>query len=93
LNLTQNRKHIGKPAASANFVELQIKTGRFMFFIVRLTDNTNLAATIPPFEHVFNTAIINIGTIRKHFEALDVATKKRKPEAPPSRENRGDNDF
>lgn len=41
-------KHTGIPASLANFAEMHLKTGRFMFFITRLTENTNLAACIPP---------------------------------------------
>ena len=67
------------PAGSANYVELQIKTGRFMFFIMRLTDNTNLAVSIPPYEHLFNGARMNIANVRHQFAELDVSAK-RKPE-------------
>jgi Ras-related GTP-binding protein A/B len=72
-----NSKHTGIPAGNANFAELQIKTGRFMFFITRLTENTNLAVTIPPYEHIFNAARINISLIRHRFAELDVATRKK----------------
>jgi Ras-related GTP-binding protein A/B len=65
------------PAGSANFAELQIKTGRFMFFICRLTENTNLAVSIPPFEHIFNAARINIGMARSKFDELDVSGKRK----------------
>jgi Ras-related GTP-binding protein A/B len=56
---------------------LQIKTGRFMFFICRLTENTNLAVSIPPYEHIFNAARINIGMVRDKFDDLDVSGKRR----------------
>jgi Ras-related GTP-binding protein A/B len=56
---------------------MQIKTGRFMFFITQLTENTNLAVTIPPYEHIFNAARINIANLRDRFAELD--TTKRKP--------------
>ncbi|KAF2455624.1 GTP-binding protein GTR1 [Lineolata rhizophorae] len=70
-------KHTGIPAGSANFAEMQIKTGRFMFFITRLTENTNLAASIPPSEQGFNAARINILLARQKFAELDIATKAR----------------
>jgi Ras-related GTP-binding protein A/B len=72
-------KHLGVPAGSANFAELQIKTNRFMFFITRLTENTNLAVELPPYEHIFNAARINIGMVRGRFADLELASKK-KPE-------------
>jgi Ras-related GTP-binding protein A/B len=48
-----------------------------MFFITRLTENTNLAVSIPPYEHIFNAARINISMIRSKFAELDVASKRR----------------
>jgi hypothetical protein len=75
--LMTDRKHTGIPAGNANFAELQIKTGRFMFFITRLTENTNLAVSIPPYEHIFNAARINISLIQHRFSELDVANKKK----------------
>jgi Ras-related GTP-binding protein A/B len=48
-----------------------------MFFIMRLTENTNLAVSIPPYEHIFNAARINIGMVRNRFAELDVSGKKR----------------
>ncbi|KAF2403103.1 GTP-binding protein GTR1 [Trichodelitschia bisporula] len=74
-------KHTGIPAGSANFAELQIKTGRFMFFITRLTENTNLAVTIPPSEHVFNAARVNIALARPRFADLDIGNRKRPVDA------------
>lgn len=79
-------KHMGVPAGSANFAELQIKTGRFMFFITRLTENTNLAVSLPPYEHIFNAARINIGMVRGRFADLEIASKKR-PEIEPRSES------
>jgi len=58
---------------------MQIKTGRFMFFITRLTENTNLAVTIPPSEQVFNAARVNIFQVRPKFAELDIAAKPRPP--------------
>ena len=48
-----------------------------MFFITRLTENTNLAVSIPPYEHIFNAARINISMVRSRFAELDVSGKKR----------------
>ncbi|KAF2646567.1 GTP-binding protein GTR1 [Massarina eburnea CBS 473.64] len=70
-------KHTGIPAGSSNFAEMQIKTGRFMFFITRLTENTNLAASIPASEQVFNAARVNIMLVRPRFAELDIASKPR----------------
>ncbi|EOA84191.1 GTP-binding protein gtr1 [Exserohilum turcicum] len=72
-------KHTNIPAGSANFAEMQIKTGRFMFFITRLTENTNLAVAIPPSEQVFNAARVNIFQVRPKFAELDIAAKPRPP--------------
>lgn len=60
---------------------MQIKTGRFMFFITRLTDNTNLAASIPPSEQQFNAARVNILLARPRFAELDIAARQRNPGA------------
>ncbi|KAF2672551.1 ras-related GTP-binding protein-like protein A [Microthyrium microscopicum] len=70
-------KHMGVPAGSANFAELQIKTGRFMFFITRLTENTNLAVSLPPYEYIFNSARVNISLMRPRFAELELSNKKR----------------
>jgi Ras-related GTP-binding protein A/B len=72
-------RHTNIPAGSANFAEMQIKTGRFMFFITRLTENTNLAVAIPPSEQVFNAARVNIFQVRPKFAELDIASKPRPP--------------
>jgi Ras-related GTP-binding protein A/B len=48
-----------------------------MFFITRLTENTNLAVAIPPYEHIFNAARINISMVRNRFAELDVSGKRR----------------
>lgn len=48
-----------------------------MFFITRLTENTNLAASIPPSEQVFNAARVNILLVRPKFAELDIAAKPR----------------
>jgi Ras-related GTP-binding protein A/B len=48
-----------------------------MFFITRLTENTNLAVCIPPAEHIFNAARLNIAMAIPSFAALDVASRKR----------------
>lgn len=66
-------KHTGLPAGSANFAELQIKTGQFMFLITRLTENTNLAVAMPSGEALYNAARINIALARERFGELDLA--------------------
>lgn len=71
------RKHTGIPAGSANFAEMQIKTSQFMFFITRLTENTNLAASIPPSEQIFNAARVNILLARPRFAELDISAKPK----------------
>jgi Ras-related GTP-binding protein A/B len=48
-----------------------------MFFITRLTENTNLAASIPPSEQVFNAARVNIMLARSKFAELDIANRPR----------------
>jgi len=68
-------KHTGLSAGTANFSELQIKTGRFMFLIVRLTENTNLAVVLPPGEAYFNAARVNIMVARDQFAELDFKGK------------------
>lgn len=50
-----------------------------MFFITRLTENTNLAASIPPSEQIFNAARINILLVRPKFAELDIASSKSRP--------------
>ncbi|KAF2096204.1 GTP-binding protein GTR1 [Rhizodiscina lignyota] len=70
-------KHTGVPAGSANFAEMQIKTSQFMFFITRLTENTNLAASIPPSEQIFNAARVNILLARPRFAELDISAKPK----------------
>ena len=70
-------KHTGMPAGSANFAELQIKTGEFMFLITRLTENTNLAVVMGSGEAMYNAARINIARARDKFAELDIASKPR----------------
>lgn len=53
-----------------------------MFFITRLTENTNLAACIPPEEHIFNAARVNIALARPRFAELDVGMKKKPVQGP-----------
>jgi Ras-related GTP-binding protein A/B len=50
-----------------------------MFFITRLTENTNLAVVLPPHEGLFNTARLNITLARPKFAELDVGVQKRMP--------------
>ncbi|KAK5116167.1 hypothetical protein LTR62_008493 [Meristemomyces frigidus] len=64
-------KHSGLMAAEVTFAELQIKTGGFMFFITRLTENTNLAVVMPSDESSFNGARVNIQLARREFAHLD----------------------
>lgn len=68
-------KHTGLPAGSANFAELQIKTGKFMFLITRLTENTNLAVVMPSGEAIYNAARINVMLAREKFGELDITSK------------------
>jgi Ras-related GTP-binding protein A/B len=56
---------------------MHIKTGRFMFFICRLTENTNLATVLPASEQVFNAARLNIMARKDDFAQLDIAAKPR----------------
>ncbi|KAH0297394.1 hypothetical protein KCU71_g13415, partial [Aureobasidium melanogenum] len=70
-------KHTGMPAGSANFAELQIKTGEFMFLITRLSENTNLAVVMGSGEAMYNAARINIANARDKFAELDIASKSR----------------
>lgn len=66
-------RHARLPAASAQFASLEIKTSRFMLFACRMTENTNLAAVLPPSEMGFNAARLNIAMARSRFVELDVA--------------------
>ena len=68
-------RHTSLPASSANFTTLEIKTPRFMFFVTRMTENTNLAVVIPPSEQVFNVARANLEEARERFGRLDVMSK------------------
>lgn len=68
-------RHARLPASSAHFAQLQIKTSRFMVYACRLTENTNLAAVLPPSEMGFNAARMNIAMARKRFVELDVAVR------------------
>lgn len=69
-------KHTGTLASEVSFAEMQIKTGAFMFFITRLTDNTNLAVVMPSDEATFNAARINVQLARQQFADLDFVEKK-----------------
>ncbi|RMY78727.1 hypothetical protein D0863_00499 [Hortaea werneckii] len=69
-------KHTGTNASEVSFAEMQIKTGDFMFFITRLTENTNIAVVMPGDEAAFNAARINVQLARREFEHLDIAEKK-----------------
>lgn len=71
-------KHTGMMASEVSFAEMQIKTGAFMFFITRLTENTNLAIVMPSDEACFNAARVNVQLARKEFAHLDIVEKKGK---------------
>ena len=71
-------KHTGLPAGSANFAEMQIKSGKYMFLITRLTENTNLAVVMPCGESLYNAARINIALARERFGELDISSKTSK---------------
>ncbi|KAI9720337.1 MAG: GTP-binding protein gtr1 [Chrysothrix sp. TS-e1954] len=67
-------QHCRVPASLAHFAGLELKTSRFMFFVCRLTENTNLAVTLPPSEMGFNAAKVNIMMARPRFVELDVGS-------------------
>lgn len=69
-------KHTGTMASDVSFAEMQIKTGAFMFFITRFTDNTNLAVVMPSDEAAFNAARVNVQLARREFAHLDIVDKK-----------------
>lgn len=71
-------KHTGIMASEVSFAEMQVKTGLFMFFITRLTENTNLAVVMPSEEGTFNAARVNIQLAKKEFAHLDIIEKKSK---------------
>ena len=71
-------KHTGMMVSEVSFAEMQIKTGAFMFFITRLTDNTNLAVVMPSDEGAFNAARVNVQLARQEFAHLDIGEKKGK---------------
>ncbi|KAK4539713.1 hypothetical protein LTR36_010424 [Oleoguttula mirabilis] len=71
-------KHTGTMASEVSFAEMQIKTGEFMFFITRLTENTNLAVVMPGDEAAFNAARVNVQLARQEFAHLDIMEKKGK---------------
>jgi len=69
-------KHTGMLASETSFAEMQIKTGAFMFFITRLTENTNLAVVMPSDEATFNAARVNVQLARREFAQFDIVEKK-----------------
>ena len=71
-------KHTGMLASETSFAEMQIKTGAFMFFITRLTENTNLAVVMPSDEATFNAARVNVQLARREFAQFDIVEKKAK---------------
>lgn len=70
--------HTGMMASEVSFAEMQVKTGSFMFFITRLTENTNLAVVMPSDEGAFNSARVNVQLARREFAHLDIVEKKGK---------------
>lgn len=71
-------KHTGAMASEVAFAEMQIKSGSFMFFITRLTENTNLAVVMANDEGAFNAARVNIQLAKPEFAYLDIVEKKGK---------------
>jgi Ras-related GTP-binding protein A/B len=71
-------KHTGTMPSEVSFAEMQIKTGQFMFFITRLTENTNLAVVMPSEEAAFNSARVNVQLARQEFAHLDITDRKGK---------------
>lgn len=70
--------HTGMMASEVSFAEMLVKTDDFMFFITRLTENTNLAVVMPSDEGAFNTARLNVQIARLEFAHLDIVEKKGK---------------
>lgn len=70
-------KHTGTMASETSFAEMQIKTGAFMFFITRLTENTNLAVIMPSDEGTFNAARVNVQLAKREFGHLDIVDDKK----------------
>ncbi|EME43132.1 hypothetical protein DOTSEDRAFT_72492 [Dothistroma septosporum NZE10] len=71
-------RHTGMMPSEVSFAEMQIKTGAFMFFITRLTENTNLAVVMPSDEASFNAARVNVQLARREFAQVDIVEKKSK---------------
>ena len=65
-------RHAKVPPGSAHFRWLEIRTSGFCVFAARLTENTNVAAVLPPGEAGFNAAKGNLALARSKFEELDV---------------------
>lgn len=70
--------HTGTMPSEVSFAEMLVKTGEFMFFITRLTENTNLAVVMPSDEASFNAARANVQIARPEFAHLDIVEKKGK---------------
>ena len=71
-------KHTNANPSEVSFAELQVKTGAFMFFITRLTENTNLAVVVSGDEASFNAARVNVQLAKREFSHLDIVEKKGK---------------
>lgn len=85
-------RHTGVMPSEISFGELQLKTGDFMFFITRLTDNTNLAVVMDSDEAAFNAARVNVQLARAEFAHLDIVEKKSKDVNRTSGAKRNDDD-
>lgn len=85
-------KHTGTMASEVSFAEMQIKTAGFMFFITRLTENTNLAVVMPNDEGAFNAARVNVQLARREFAHLDVMDKKSRSLQSTSKEDSAPDD-
>lgn len=70
------RRHTGAPTQSANFADFTLKTSTFFFFIMRLTENINIAVVMPPSEQFFNAAKTNVHFARPKFLELDVSSRR-----------------
>ena len=77
--LTTYSRHINTPASSAHIADFELKTAVFFFFIVRLTENINIAVVMPPSEQYLNAAKANIVNVRPKFAELDVNSRRQGP--------------
>jgi len=80
-------RHTGTMVSEVSFTELLVKSGKFMFFITRLTENTNLAVVMPNDEGAFNAARVNVSLAKGEFAYLDIIEKKGKEAQRTARES------